>query len=69
MENQYTLNKLEFLVKEFFWYAVVTWIENELNPLNWTMWDNLFMIIMYIILQLYILGTCLKENKEEENGN
>jgi hypothetical protein len=69
MENEYTVNKPEFLVKEFFWYAVITFFQDEFNPLNWTMWDNLFMIIMYIIFQLYILGTCLKENKEEENGN
>lgn len=69
MENQYTLNKQEFFAKEFFWYAIFTWIENgEFNPLNWTIWNNFFMIVIYVLFQLYVLGTCLIE-KEEENGN
>jgi len=69
MEKEYTLNKQEFLAKEFFWYAVITFFEGgEFNPINWTMWNNFFMIIMFVLFQLYVLGTCLIE-KEEENGN
>ena len=59
MENKYTVNKPEFFVKEFFWYSVITFFEGEFNPLNWTICNNFFMIV---------LGNCLIENKEE-NGN
>jgi hypothetical protein len=68
MEKEYTLNKQEFLAKEFFWYALISFFEGEFNPINWTIWNNFFMIIMFILFQLYVLGTCLTE-KEEENGN
>ena len=68
MENQYTLNKQEFFAKEFFWYAFISFFQNELNPINWTIWNNFFMIVMFVLFQLYVLGTCLTE-KEEENGN
>ena len=68
MEDQYTLNKLEFFAKEFFWYAIITFFEGEFNPLNWTLWGNFFMIVLFVLFQLYIIGTCLIENKEE-NGN
>ena len=68
MEKEYTLDKQEFLAKEFFWYALISFFEGEFNPINWTMWNNFFMIIMFVLFQLYVLGTCLIE-KEEENGN
>lgn len=68
MENKYTLNKQEFLAKEFFWYAFISFFQNEFNPLNWTIWNNFFMIVLFILFQLYVFGSCLKENKEE-NGN
>jgi hypothetical protein len=68
MENQYTLNKQEFFVKEFFWYALISFFQNELNPIHWTIWNNFFMIVLFVLFQLYVLGSCLIENKEE-NGN
>lgn len=68
MENKYTLNKQEFLAKEFFWYSFITFFQNEFNPLNWTIWNNFFMIVLFILFQLYVFGSCLIENKEE-NGN
>lgn len=68
MENKYTLNKKEFFVKEFFWYAVICFFQDEFNPLHWTIWNNFFMIVLFVLFQLYVLGSCLIENKEE-NGN
>ena len=68
MENQYTLNKQEFFVKEFFWYAVICFFQDEFNPLHWTIWNSFLMIVLLVIHQLYVLGSCLIENKEE-NGN
>ena len=68
MENKYTLNKQEFFAKEFFWYAIICFFQDEFNPLNWTIWNNFFMIIIFVLFQLYVLGSCLIENKEE-NGN
>ena len=69
MENKYTVNKPEFFVKEFFWYSVITFFEGEFNPLNWTLWNNFFMIVLFVIFQLYVLGTCITEENKEENGN
>lgn len=68
MEKEYKLNNREFLAKEFFWYAVISFFQNELNPIHWTIWNNFFMIVLFVLFQLYVLGTCLTE-KEEENGN
>ena len=68
MENCYKLNKQEFLAKEFFWYAVISFFQDEFNPLNWTIWNSFLMIVLFALHQLYVLGSCLTEI-DKENGN
>jgi hypothetical protein len=69
MESKYDLNSLEYLSKQIFWYAVICFFEEDFNPLNWTILNNFFMIVVYVFFQLYILGSCLTEKNKEENGN
>ena len=69
MEREYKLNGLEYLSKQIFWYAIISFFEGNFNPLNWTILNNFFMIVVYVFFQLYILGTCLTEINKEENGN
>jgi hypothetical protein len=70
MGKKYSFSQLEFFAKEFFWYAIISFFQDEFNPSYWTIWDNFATIIMFVIFQLYVLGSCLtEENKEEENGN
>ena len=66
---EYKLNLNEYLAKQLFWYGLISLIEHNLNPLNWTILNNFFMIVVYVFFQLYILGTCLSEINKEENGD
>jgi hypothetical protein len=66
---EYKLNLNEYLAKQLFWYGLISLIEHNLNPFNWTILNNFFMIVVYIFFQLYILGTCLTEKNKEENGD
>ena len=62
------LNVFSFLSKNLLFYAIILWIENDYNPLNWWILSGFFQIVMTIIFELYILGTSLEE-KNIENGN
>jgi hypothetical protein len=66
---EYKFNFGEYISKQLFWYGLISLLEDNLNPLNWTILNNFFIIVMYVFFQLYILGTCLTEINKEENGN
>ena len=62
------LNVFSFLSKNLLFYAIILWIENDYNPLNWWILSGFFQIVITIVFELYILGTSLEE-KNIENGN
>jgi hypothetical protein len=66
---EYKLNFGEYISKQIFWYGLISLLEDNLNPLNWTILNNFFIIVLYVFFQIYILGTCLTEINKEENGN
>lgn len=68
MENKYKLIYMEFLSKELFWYSIICLLQDEFNPLNWTIWNSFLMIVLFALHQLYVLGSCLIEI-DKENGN
>jgi hypothetical protein len=62
------LNAFAFFSKNLLFYAIMIWIENDYNPLNWWILSGFFQIVITIVFELYILGTSLEE-KNIENGN
>lgn len=66
---EYKFNFGEYISKQLFWYGLISLLEDNLNPLNWTILNNFFIIVVYVFFQIYILGTCLTEINKEENGN
>jgi hypothetical protein len=61
------LNVFSSLSKNLLFYAIILWIENDYNPLNWWILSGFFQIVITIVFELYILGTSLEE-KNIENG-
>jgi hypothetical protein len=64
-DNKHELNVKEYLSKQLLWYAVISWFEDNLNPIQWSIFDNVFLIIIFLIFQLFVLGTCVTETKIE----
>jgi hypothetical protein len=64
-ENKHELNVKEYFSKQLLWYAVISWFEGNLNPMYWSIFDNIFLIIIFLLFQLFVLGTCVTENKTE----
>jgi len=58
------LNVFSFLSKNLLIYAIMIWIENDYNPLNWWILSGFFQIVITIIFELYILGTSLEEKEK-----
>ena len=65
---EHKLNVFSFLSKNLLFYAIILWVENDYNPLNWWILSGFFQIVITIVFELYILGTSLEE-KNIENGN
>jgi hypothetical protein len=61
------LNVFSFLSKNLLIYAIILFMENDYNPLNWWILSGFFQIVITIVFELYILGTSLEE-KNIENG-
>jgi len=64
MESKYDINVFEYFSKQLFWYSIISFFEGYFNPLNWTILNNFFMIVVYVFFQLYILGSCLTEKNK-----
>ena len=67
MKKVQTINLLEFLSKNFFWYAIVSLITGSFDPRNW--WFTQFFLggVLFTIFELVLLGSCLKEIEEDGN--
>lgn len=52
---RYELNVYEYFAKQLFWFGILTIFEGDLNPLNWTILNNFFTILIYIYFQLWLL--------------
>lgn len=60
----YTLNLLEFLSKNLFWYAMFSLVFGSLDITTWELFTNLFNILGFIIFELILFGSCLTEINE-----
>lgn len=60
------LNRFAFISKNFLWYSVMVWIENDYNPLNWWILSGIPQIVLTIYFELYIVGTSLEEKNEKQ---
>jgi hypothetical protein len=61
---KHELNTFAFFSKNLLFYAIMIWIENDYNPLNWWILSGFFQIAITIIFELYILGTSLEEKEK-----
>jgi hypothetical protein len=60
----YSLNFLEFLSKNLFWYAMFSLVFNSLDITTWGLFDGFFSILSVIIFELILFGSCLTEINE-----
>ena len=67
MKKTQTINLLEFLSKNFFWYAIVSLITGSFDPRNWWFTQFFWGGVLFTIFELVLLGSCLKEIEEDGN--
>lgn len=70
MKKVQTINLLEFLSKNFFWYAIVSLITGSFNPSNWWFTQFFWGGALFALFEIILLGSCVKEIEEKnEDGN
>jgi len=69
MSNKLKINFIEFILKNFFWYAAMVVCNQSFNPTEWWIYQFFWGGVLFTIIEFFILTTCLIENNKEENGN
>jgi len=60
----YTLNFLEFLSKNLFWYSIFSLVFGSLDITTWELFSGFFNIMGFVLFELILLGSCLTEINE-----
>jgi hypothetical protein len=60
----YTLNFLEFIAKNLFWYSIASLIFGSLDVSTWGIFDGFMNILSVIVFELILFGSCLTEINE-----
>jgi len=60
----YSLNFLEFLAKNIFWYSIASLIFGSLDIFTWEIFDGFINILSVIVFELILFGSCLTEINE-----
>jgi len=69
MKKPYSLNILEFLFKNLFWYVIFSFFNQEFNPTKWWIYQYFWGGVLFVLFEFFILSSSLTENKEEKDGN
>ena len=61
MKKVQAINLLEFLSKNFFWYAIVSLITGSFDSRTWWFTQFFWGGVLFTIFEFVLLGSCLKE--------
>jgi hypothetical protein len=62
-------NILEFVFKNLFWYAALSAINQEFNPVKWWITQHFWGGVLFVIFEFFIFSSSLTEINNEEDGN
>jgi len=60
----YSLNFLEFVSKNLFWYALASLVFGSLDVTTWELFNGFFNIMIFVVFELILLGSCLYDVNE-----
>ena len=60
----YSLNLLEFIVKNLFWYSLASLVFGSLDVTTWELFNGFFNVMIFIVFELILFGSCLYDVNE-----
>ncbi len=60
----YSLNLLEFIAKNLFWYSLASLVFGSLDVTTWELFNGFFNVMIFIVFELILFGSCLYDVNE-----
>lgn len=60
----YSLNLLEFIAKNLFWYSLASLVFGSLDVTTWELFNGFFNVMIFVVFELILFGSCLYDVNE-----